>query len=90
MYEHITYEGIMSRILARVPDTLDKREGSIIYDAVAPIAVEIQNFKPGLYRHGRGGVFRDALRRAGHFPDGSDARGYAGGVQSGYSHWQSI
>ncbi len=43
MYEHITYEAIMSRILARVPDTLDKREGSIIYDAVAPIAVEIQN-----------------------------------------------
>lgn len=43
MYEHITYEEIMQRILARVPDTLDKREGSILYDAVAPMAAEIQN-----------------------------------------------
>lgn len=43
MYEHITYEEIVRRILARVPNTMDKREGSILYDAVAPMAVEIQN-----------------------------------------------
>lgn len=43
MYEHITYEEIVRRILARAPDTMDKREGSILYDAVAPMAVEIQN-----------------------------------------------
>ena len=43
MYEHITYENIIARILARVPDSLDKREGSLIYDAIAPAAAEIQN-----------------------------------------------
>lgn len=34
-YEEMTYERIMSRCLARVPGTVDKREGSIIYDAIA-------------------------------------------------------
>lgn len=42
MYEHLTYESILSRMLDRVPDTLDKREGSIIYDALAPAAAELQ------------------------------------------------
>ena len=37
-YEEMTYERIMSRCLARVPGTVDKREGSIIYDAIAPAA----------------------------------------------------
>lgn len=43
MYENITYDQIMSRMLDRVPDTLDKREGSVIYTALAPAAVELQN-----------------------------------------------
>lgn len=34
------YENILARMLARVPDSLDKRQGSIIYDALAPAAVE--------------------------------------------------
>ena len=34
------FENILQRMLMRVPDTLDKREGSIIYDALAPAAVE--------------------------------------------------
>lgn len=41
MYENITYEVIMARCLARVPNTIDKREGSIIYDALAPACVEL-------------------------------------------------
>ena len=42
MYESITYEDILQRMLDRVPNTMDKREGSIIYDALAPAAVELQ------------------------------------------------
>ncbi|MBS6396664.1 MAG: baseplate J/gp47 family protein [Clostridiales bacterium] len=42
MYENITYESILERMLNRVPDEMDKREGSIIYDALAPAAVELQ------------------------------------------------
>ena len=43
MYEDVTYEIILQRMLDSVPDTVDKREGSIIYDALAPAAVELQN-----------------------------------------------
>lgn len=42
MYENITYEEILQRMLDRVPEGMDKREGSIIYDALAPAAVELQ------------------------------------------------
>lgn len=42
MYEHVTYEGILKRMLDRVPNNVDKREGSIIYDALAPAAIELQ------------------------------------------------
>ena len=41
MFETQTYEVIMERMLARVPDTLDKREGSVIWDAIAPMAAEM-------------------------------------------------
>ncbi|MFD2170307.1 baseplate J/gp47 family protein [Tumebacillus lipolyticus] len=41
MYEHQTYEAILGRMLARVPDDVDKREGSIIFDALAPAAAEL-------------------------------------------------
>ncbi|WP_313132652.1 baseplate J/gp47 family protein [Anaerocolumna sp.] len=41
MYEANTYEAILARMLDKIPDTLDKREGSIIYDALAPVAVEL-------------------------------------------------
>ncbi len=43
MYEHITYEVILQRMLEKVPSGIDKREGSIIYNALAPAAVELQN-----------------------------------------------
>lgn len=42
MYEDVTYERILQRMLDRVPDSMNKREGSIIYDALAPAAVELQ------------------------------------------------
>ena len=41
MYDDVTFEVIMERMLARVPDEYDKREGSIIYMALAPIAYEL-------------------------------------------------
>lgn len=43
MFENITYEDILQRMLDKVPETMDKREGSIIYDALAPAAIELQN-----------------------------------------------
>lgn len=39
----ITFEELMERMLAQVPSTMDKREGSVIWDAIAPVAVEFQN-----------------------------------------------
>lgn len=42
MYENVTYEDILERMLDRVSDKLDKREGSIIFDTHSPTAVELQ------------------------------------------------
>lgn len=41
MYESMTFDFILQRMLTRVPDDIDKREGSIIYDALAPTAAEL-------------------------------------------------
>lgn len=41
MFEHQTYEAILQRMLARVPAAVDRREGSIIYNALAPAAAEL-------------------------------------------------
>lgn len=41
MYEDVTFEEILERILDRISDSVDKREGSIIYDAIAPAALEL-------------------------------------------------
>lgn len=40
MYEDKTYESLLREKLTRVASTLDKREGSIIYDALAPNSLE--------------------------------------------------
>lgn len=40
MYENKTYEAILREKLSKVADSLDKREGSIIYDALAPNSLE--------------------------------------------------
>ena len=39
--EYYDFDNIMDRMLSRVDDTLDKREGSMIYDALAPAAAEL-------------------------------------------------
>lgn len=41
MVEEQTYEMILERMLERIPDQIDKREGSIIFDALAPSAAEL-------------------------------------------------
>lgn len=41
MYEEMTFENIMDRCLNRVSASIDKREGSIVYDAIAPAAAEL-------------------------------------------------
>lgn len=41
MYEHMTFDFILQRMLARIPDSIDKRQGSVIYDALAPAAAEL-------------------------------------------------
>ena len=40
-YEDQTYEAILSRCLARVTSEIDKSQGSIIYDALAPACAEL-------------------------------------------------
>lgn len=42
MYENVTYEVILQRMLDRVSNNVDKRESSPIYNALAPAAVELQ------------------------------------------------
>ncbi len=42
MYEDTTYEVILQRMLNRVPDKFDKREGSVIWDTHSPTAIELQ------------------------------------------------
>lgn len=45
MWEDMTYENILDDMLSRVTSDVDKREGSIIYDALAPCAFQLaQNY----------------------------------------------
>lgn len=41
MFEEQTFEKILNRMLSRVQADIDKREGSILYDALAPAAAEL-------------------------------------------------
>lgn len=41
MFENVTYEEILNRMMSRVSSKLDKREGSVIWDAHSPAALEI-------------------------------------------------
>ncbi len=41
MFENMTYENILNDMLNRVTSDVDKREGSIIYDALAPAAFQL-------------------------------------------------
>lgn len=42
MDKDVTYEAILERMLGRVPDKFDKREGSVIFDTHSPTAIELQ------------------------------------------------
>ncbi len=42
MFEHITFDILLQRMLDRVPNDIDKREGGVIWSALAPAAVELQ------------------------------------------------
>lgn len=42
MYEDVTYEVILKRMLDHVSDKFDKREGSVIWDSHSPAAIELQ------------------------------------------------
>ena len=48
MFEDITFETIMDRMLDRIDDSYDKRESSPIYAALAPAALEIVNIYAAL------------------------------------------
>lgn len=41
MFEDMTYERILHNVLSRVDDNLDKRQGSVIFDAIAPACAEL-------------------------------------------------
>lgn len=41
MFEDQTFNVILERMLERVPDTIDKREGSLVYTALSPAAAEL-------------------------------------------------
>ena len=41
MFEEFTFDFLSERMLSNVNDDYDKREGSIIYDAIAPAALEL-------------------------------------------------
>lgn len=43
MFEDVTYEGILKRMLDRIPSNQNKREGAVIYDSTAPAAAELEN-----------------------------------------------
>lgn len=41
MWENMTFENILNDMLSRVTSDVDKREGSVIYDAIAPAAYKL-------------------------------------------------
>lgn len=43
MFEDMTYEKILSNVLSLIDDDIDKRQGSMVYDAVAPACAELAN-----------------------------------------------
>lgn len=48
MYEDETYENLLERALNRIPNTIDKREGSMVMNGVAPSMAELAQLYIGL------------------------------------------
>lgn len=44
MWESMTYEAILADALSRVPSDVDKREGSVIFDAIAPTCYKLAEY----------------------------------------------
>lgn len=42
MYENKTFDVILADLLSRIPSTINKAEGSLVYNAVAPLAYELE------------------------------------------------
>lgn len=49
-FERYSYENLLKEALDRIPDTIDKREGSIIYDALAPSCYQLAKMYMDLYQ----------------------------------------
>ena len=65
MYEDQTYENILARSLAKVATNVDKREGSLVMNAIAPVSAEHAN----IY------ILLDSIIRNGYV-DTADIRQY--------------
>ena len=48
MFEQYDFDTILDRMMSNVSDSLDKREGSVIYDSLAHAALELANFYSSL------------------------------------------
>ena len=48
MYESTTFDVILQRMLERISNSIDKREGSVVHDVTAPTAIEFQNAYIGM------------------------------------------
>lgn len=48
MFENMTFDYILKRALSNIPGNIDKRQGSVIYDAIAPCCFEIAEIYKGL------------------------------------------
>lgn len=44
MFEEYSFDNLVNKMLSNISDKFDKREGSVIYDAIAPAALELANF----------------------------------------------
>lgn len=53
VYEDRTFENILQEMLDEVPEDIDKREGSIIYDALTPAALKLAEAYAEMARNNR-------------------------------------
>ena len=44
MFESFTYDSLLESLLDKAPDGVDTRQGSVFYDAVAPMALLMQQY----------------------------------------------
>lgn len=70
MFEEYTYEYILNKMLDNISENIDKREGSVIYNAIAPAAMELSEMYKKLassinsvFVDTAGGTFLDNLTK---------------------------